>query len=283
MQRYFIEVAYKGTNYSGFQVQQNANSVQAEVEKALNTFYRFGKAVKPEEAIETATDGDKISTTPAGQQVSPPTVISLTGSSRTDAGVHALQNYFHLDMPYQLTNNTEKDIYHLNAILPGDIVIKNVFMVTPAAHCRFDAVSREYHYHIYQHKNPFLSDKAYYYPYHLDFSLLQEAAEELMLHQDFTSFSKRNSQTHTFICSLLQSRWYQEENSIVYKVKANRFLRGMVRGLTGTMLLVGRKKISLQQFKTIIEQKDCSGADFSVPGHGLFLVKVEYPAGFLNT
>jgi tRNA pseudouridine38-40 synthase len=282
MQRYFIEVAYKGTNYSGFQVQQNANSVQAEVEKALNTFYRFNKAVKTAKIEAAATDGDKITSDAPPQEVLPATTISLTGSSRTDAGVHALQNYFHLDMPYQLTANAEKDIYHLNAILPGDIVIKNILSVTPAAHCRFDALSREYHYHIYQHKNPFLSDKAYYYPYHLDFNLLQEAAAELMLHQDFTSFSKKNSQTHTFICSLLQSRWYQQEDTLVYKVKANRFLRGMVRGLTGTMLLVGRKKISLAEFKTIIEQKDCSGADFSVPGHGLFLVKVEYPAGFLN-
>jgi tRNA pseudouridine38-40 synthase len=282
MQRYFIEVAYKGTNYSGFQVQQNANSVQAEVEKALNTFYRFNKAAKSAEAAETATDVDKANITPAGQEASSPTAISLTGSSRTDAGVHALQNYFHLDVPFQLTTNAEKDMYHLNAILPGDIVIKNIIPVAPEAHCRFDAVSREYHYHIYQHKNPFLADKAYYYPYRLDAELLQQAAAELMLHQDFTSFSKRNSQVHTFICNLLQSRWEQEEGGLVYKVKANRFLRGMVRGLTGTMLLVGRKKISLPQFKTIIEQKDCSGADFAVPGHGLFLVKVEYPAGLLG-
>jgi tRNA pseudouridine38-40 synthase len=283
MQRYFIEVAYRGTNYSGFQVQQNANSVQAEVEKALNTFYRFSKAVKPLETIETVTDGDKINSNPAQQEVSPPTGISLTGSSRTDAGVHALQNYFHLDAPFQLTTNAEKDMYHLNAILPGDIVIKNIIPVDKEAHCRFDAVSREYHYHIYQHKNPFLADKAYYYPYQLDPDLLQEAATELMLHQDFTSFSKRNSQVHTFICNLLQSRWEQEEGGLVYKVKANRFLRGMVRGLTGTMLLVGREKISLPQFKAIIAKKDCSEADFAVPGHGLFLVKVEYPAVLLGT
>lgn len=250
MPRYFIEVSYKGTGYSGFQKQRNANSVQAELEKALEIFYK--------------------------QQ------FELTGSSRTDAGVHALKNYFHLDVPYQLTTNAEKDLYHLNAILPGDIVIKNIIPVTPSAHCRFDAVSREYHYHIYQQKNPFLADKAYYYPYRLDVHLLQEAAAELILHQDFTSFSKRNSQVHTFICTLLQSSWEQQQDTLVYKVKANRFLRGMVRGLTGTMLLVGRKKISLPQFKAIIEQKDCSGADFSVPGHGLFLVNVEYPQHFLS-
>jgi tRNA pseudouridine38-40 synthase len=279
MQRYFIEVAYKGTNYSGFQVQQNANSVQAEVEKALDTFYRFSKAVK---AGEVSPGSSKIASGITQPGALAAAIISLTGSSRTDAGVHALQNYFQLDVPFQLTTNAEKDIYHLNAILPGDIVIKNIIPVAPAAHCRFAAQSREYHYHIYQHKNPFLADKAYYYPYSLDVDLMQEAAAELLLHQDFTSFSKKNSQSQTSVCNLMQSRWKQEEDCLVYKVKANRFLRGMVRGLTGTMLLVGRKKISLAQFKTIIAQKDCTGADFAVPGHGLFLVKVEYPAGFLN-
>ncbi len=282
MQRYFIEVAYKGTNYSGFQVQQNANSVQAEVEKALNTFYRFSKGLNADEGEKSLDISNKSAGITKQQEILPATIIGLTGSSRTDAGVHALKNYFHLDVPYQLTTNAEKDLYHLNAILPGDIVIKNIIPVTPSAHCRFDAVSREYHYHIYQQKNPFLADKAYYYPYRLDVHLLQEAAAELILHQDFTSFSKRNSQVHTFICTLLQSSWEQQQDTLVYKVKANRFLRGMVRGLTGTMLLVGRKKISLPQFKAIIEQKDCSGADFSVPGHGLFLVNVEYPQHFLS-
>jgi tRNA pseudouridine38-40 synthase len=282
MQRYFIEVAYKGTNYSGFQVQQNANSVQAEVEKALNTFYRFDKAIQPQPAAVPISDTDKISAEPQPAEQITPHTISLTGSSRTDAGVHALQNYFHLDVPQVLTKNVSKDIYHLNAILPGDIVIKNIIPVAPAAHCRFDAVSREYHYHIYQHKNPFLADKAYYYPYKLDVDLLQQAADELMLHNDFTTFSKRNSQVHSFICTLLQSSWAEVDDTLVYKVKANRFLRGMVRGLTGTMLLVGRKKISLSQFKAIIHQKDCSGADFSVPAHGLFLVKVQYPPNYLS-
>ncbi len=282
MQRYFIEVTYKGTNYSGFQVQQNANSVQGEVEKALNTFYRVSRVLKTTEEDKTGINANAINSGATHREVLPAMRISLTGSSRTDAGVHALQNYFHLDLPPNLVSNTQKDIYHLNAILPGDIVIKNMIPVAPEAHCRFDALSREYHYHIYQQKNPFLAHSAYYYPYQLDLTLMQEAAAELMLHKDFTSFSKRNSQVHSFICTLLQSSWQKEGDSLIYKVKANRFLRGMVRGLTGTMLLVGRKKISADQFKKIIQQKDCSGADFSVPGHGLFLVKVEYPAGFLN-
>jgi tRNA pseudouridine38-40 synthase len=271
MQRYFIEVAYRGTNYSGFQVQQNAGSVQAEVEKALNTFYKkkllaqAGSNVHPGDAAE------------AELQQPGSAHITLTGSSRTDAGVHALQNYFHMDLPGAIVADAAKDIYHLNAILPGDIVIKNIQPVPAEAHCRFDALSREYHYHIYQYKNPFLAGTSYYYPFTLDIELLQQAAAELLNHQDFTSFSKRNSQVHTYICNLQQSSWHQDENGLVYKVRANRFLRGMVRGLTGTMLLAGRQKITLQQFRAIIQAKDCSGADFSVPGHGLFLVNVQYP------
>jgi tRNA pseudouridine38-40 synthase len=241
MPRYFIEVAYKGTNYSGFQKQQNANSVQAEIEKALEIFYRHK--------------------------------FELTGSSRTDAGVHALQNFFHFDFDIVIGD----DSYNLNAILPDDIVVNRIFPVAADAHCRFSATSREYHYHIYQHKNPFLQGRAYYVPYTLDMALLQAAAADIMNYTDFTSFSKRNTQVNNFNCAIVQSEWMQQDDYLVYKVKANRFLRGMVKGLVGTMLLVGKKKINLQEFKNIIESKDCTKADFSVSADGLFLVKVAYP------
>lgn len=259
MPRYFIELAYKGQQYSGFQTQRNANTVQAELEKALDIYYR-----KKLPALFPDGEG-----------------FELTGSSRTDAGVHALQNYFHVDVAEPITGDATKDCYHLNAILPGDIVVKQIVPVSDAAHCRFDALARQYGYHIYQHKDPFLSDRAYYYPFTLDFDLLQAAAALLPSYNDFTSFSKRNSQVHTHICTLSQSEWVQRPDCWVYQVKANRFLRGMVRGLTGTMLLVGRKKISLNQFAAIIEAKDCTKADFSVPGHGLFLMGVQYPQGLL--
>jgi tRNA pseudouridine38-40 synthase len=259
MPRYFIEVGYKGLHYSGFQAQDNANTVQAEVEKALGIYYRKRLPVL----------------FPGGGS------FDLTGSSRTDAGVHALQNYFQIDVAEPLTIDGTRDCYHLNAILPGDIVVKNIVAVSDTAHCRFDALARYYQYHIYGHKDPFLADRAYYYPFTLDFELLQAAAALLPGYNDFTSFSKRNSQVHTHICSLTQSEWAEEAGQWVYKVSANRFLRGMVRGLTGTMLLVGRKKIGLEQFKAIIEAKDCTKADFSVPGHGLYLMKVLYPAGVL--
>lgn len=241
MPRYFIEVSYKGTNYSGFQVQLNANSVQAEMEKALEIFYK-----QP---------------------------FVLTGSSRTDAGVHARQNFFHFDSELKIKD----DAYNLNAILPGDIVVKRIVRVNDDAHCRFDAVSREYHYYIYDQKNPFLADRAYYVPYTIDLELLQLAAKEILLHTDFTSFAKRNTQVKTFRCTISHSEWVHEDGCLVYKVTANRFLRGMVKGLVGTMLLVGKRKIDLEAFKAIIASKDCTKADFSVHPEGLFLHKVTFP------
>ncbi|MEO5682476.1 MAG: tRNA pseudouridine(38-40) synthase TruA [Chitinophagaceae bacterium] len=243
-QRYFLEVMYKGTGYSGFQVQKNApGTIQAEVEKAI-----------------------------AILQKQP---VSLTGSSRTDAGVHAWQNFFHFDFDGAINVHF---LYKLNAIMPRDIVAKNIYAVLPEAHCRFDAIARIYHYHIYRDKNPFLADRAYYYPYALDLEKMQEAAAIIKTYADFTSFSKRNTQVKTFLCSIAESGWKRDAGQLIYQVKANRFLRGMVRGLTGTMLQVGRNKISIDQFKKIIEAKDCSMADFSVPGHGLFLTGLQYPA-----
>ncbi len=245
MPRYFIEVSYKGTNYSGFQVQQNANSIQQEVERALKIFFKAE--------------------------------FELTGSSRTDAGVHALKNLFHFDAENLPDDNAlEKDIYNLNAILPADIVIKRLYKVADTAHCRFDAISREYKYFIYQHKEPFLEDRAFYFPYKLDMDKLGQAAAILLQYDDFTSFAKRNSQVNNFRCKIFKSEWLIEENTIVYNVQANRFLRGMVRGLTATMLKAGAGRISIEDFIRIIENKDATKADFAVPPQGLFLVNVRY-------
>jgi pseudouridylate synthase I len=241
MLRYFLEVAYKGTKYSGFQVQQNANTIQAEVEKAFFILHRKK--------------------------------VQLTGSSRTDAGVHALQNFFHFDFEYPLHNQF---VYKINAILPPDIVIKSIKQVSNEAHCRFDAISREYQYCIYQYKNPFLQDRAYYYPYKLDVSKLNDAASLLPGYSDFTSFSKRNTQVKTFNCKLYKSVWRMENEMLMYNVCANRFLRGMVRALTATMLKVGRQNLSVEEFKRVIELKDCTKASFAVPAHGLFLSNVYY-------
>lgn len=242
MPRYFLEIAYKGTNYSGFQSQKNANTVQAEVENAITTILK-GKIV-------------------------------LTGSSRTDTGVHALQNYFHFDFDKILSSDFA---YKANAVLPPDIVIKNITEVKEDAHCRFDAISREYNYYIYRQKDPFLKETAYYFPYKLDIEALQLAAAALKEYTDFTSFSKRNTQVKTFICKIEESKWILKGDTLIYYVKANRFLRGMVRALTATMLKVGRGQLQINDFRNIIEAKDCTKASFAVPPHGLFLSKVNYP------
>ncbi len=243
MPRFFLEVAYKGTVYSGFQKQENAVTVQSEVENALHLLYKQS--------------------------------IELTTSSRTDAGVHALQNFFHFDADIAIDERTT--LYRLNAILSKDIVIKEIVKVAGDAHSRFDAVSRSYEYHIYQKKNPFLSDRSFYYPYRLNIDALNKAASLLQSYHDYTSFSKRNTQVKTFICDIHHAEWKREGDELVFFVSANRFLRGMVRGLTGTMLKVGRSILSVDDFANIIEAKDCSKADFSVPPQGLFLMQVSYP------
>ena len=247
MPRYFLEVSYKGENYSGFQVQENAITIQSEIEKAF-------KILQKDEIV-------------------------LTGSSRTDAGVHALQNFFHFDYMKEIHPHF---IYKTNAILPGDIVVKDLIQVRPEAHCRFDAITREYKYYIYRHKNPFLKDRAYYYPYKLDVEKMDQAAEMIRTFQDFTSFSKKRTQVKSFVCNIYGSKWIKENNGLVYYVKADRFLRGMVRALVATMLLVGRNKIPLDDFKLIIEQKDATKANFSVPAQGLFLISVNYPENYFS-
>ena len=243
MPRYFIEVSYKGTGYAGFQIQQNANTVQAEVEKALQIYFR-----QP---------------------------FTLTGSSRTDAGVHALQNFFHCDT--DSIDHPEKACYHLNAILPADIVMRSIKPVADDAHCRFDALSRSYIYALYQSKDPFLQDRAYYYPYQLDMPLLQQAANALLGEHNFESFAKKNIQAHTFDCTIYKSRWIQSTDSVIeFHITGNRFLRGMVRGLVGTMLHVGRRQLTIEGFTALINSKNAALADFSTPANGLKLASVNY-------
>ena len=246
MPRYFLELSYKGTRYIGFQVQENANSVQAEVEKAFEIYFRKR--------------------------------VLMTGSSRTDTGVHALQNYFHFDLDVVIPG---KAIYNLNSILPADIVIRNFLEMPSGSHCRFDAISREYRYYLYQEKNPFMDDRAFFYPYKLNLDALSQAAGILLRYSDYAAFSKRNTQAKTSECSIQSSEWVQENGSIVYQVRANRFLRGMVRGLTGTMIQIGRGKTTLEEFESIIQSGDNTRADFAVPARGLFLCRVNFSPGYL--
>jgi tRNA pseudouridine38-40 synthase len=241
MQRYFLELAYKGTAYSGFQIQDTGVTIQSELTHALQTIFRQD--------------------------------IFLTGSSRTDAGVHALQNYFHFDTAL---NITEKDLYHLNAVLTKDISVKRIVPVLPEAHCRFDALSRSYQYRISRFKDPFLTETAWFYPYTIQKSVLDDAAALILRHKDFTSFSKRNTQVKTFQCLISQSQWVERDGCLVYEVCANRFLRGMIRGLVATMLRIARTNRPMDELEKIFDAKDCSKADFSAPAQGLCLTEVKF-------
>jgi len=251
MNRYFIEVAYNGKRYAGFQKQMNANTIQAEIEKVLSAYFK--------------------------------SEFNLTGSSRTDAGVHALQNFFHFDTEIAIVEQgAVKTIYHLNAMLPWDLVIKSIELKKSDAHCRFDALSRTYAYRIYASKNPFLADTAYYFPYTLKLEDLNAAATIIKSHSDFEAFSKRSTQVHNFNCDVMTSEWNEEDGVLTYRVSANRFLRGMVKGLVGTMLQVGRAKIDIGGFNEIIIAKNAARVNFAVPAHGLTLMEVKYDSGFIK-
>jgi tRNA pseudouridine38-40 synthase len=242
--RYFLELKFKGTNYHGWQIQENAHSVQKEINNALNTL------LKKE--------------------------IQTTGCGRTDTGVHATQFYLHFDAEL-LPVNADQFLYQLNSILPWDISVKKIIPVHSDAHVRFDATSRTYVYKIIQSKEPFLKELAHFEPAELDLELINKASEELFNYDDFKAFSKGEPDFGTTICKITEAQWNTEGETIIFKISANRFLRNMVRAIVGTLLNVGKKKTSLEEFKKIIEKGERSGAGVSVPGHGLYLSKVEYP------
>ena len=244
MPRYFLELAYKGTRYSGFQKQENANTIQAEVEKAFQILQ--------------------------GQSV------AFIGSSRTDAGVHALQNYFHFD--YDELH--PQFLYKMNAILPDEIVLKQIHIMPVDAHARFDALSRRYEYRIYQSKNPFLQDLALYYPFKIDFELMKEAAEIVKQHHTFFAFCKTKTQVKNFNCTIYKSEWLKKNEMIIYTIESNRFLRGMVRLLTASMLQVGRRKLSIKDFEGLLSSDQKCG--HSIPSQGLFLNSVKFPENYFR-
>jgi tRNA pseudouridine38-40 synthase len=241
MQTYFMAVQYKGTAYAGFQIQQNAQTIQGEVESAMAMFLRLK--------------------------------VTLTGSSRTDAGVHANRNFFHFIIDRQLSHDF---IYHVNAILPRDIVVTGLYPMQEGSHSRFDAIGRLYRYHISNRKDPFLNDRSWYLPFPLEKDRLIDAATALLGTHDYTSFAKRNAQVFTHDCTISKAEWERTPSGWVFTVQGNRFLRGMVRALVGTMVKVGRGRITQHEFEQIMRAKDCSKADFSAPAHGLFLENVLY-------
>lgn len=248
MARYFLQVRYDGTAFHGSQVQGDLPTVQLAINNALSTLLRES--------------------------------ITSFGASRTDEGVHALCNFYHFDTEQSLPDNF---MYKMNAILPDALALDMIFSPEdPELNCRFAAISRKYRYRIYYKKDPFKSRRALFYPYKLDKELLNETAAIIKEYDNFESFSKRNTQSRTFICNIMESYWEEHEDGLHYIVRGNRFLRGMVRGLVGTQLQVARGKTTVDGFRNIIEAKDCTKADFSVAGHGLYLEKIEYPEDSLT-
>jgi len=252
MSRYFLEVGYEGTTFCGFQIQDGQETVQSVVTSALQMVLKEA--------------------------------CSLTGSSRTDSGVHARQNFFHFDTD---TIITPKHIYSINSILPPTVVVHAVYAVGAESHARFDALARTYTYTVTTKKDPFLIDKAWHFPFPVPLETLQAMALELPKYQDFEAFSKKNAGNKTNICTIELSSWQAvSPSSFIYTVRANRFLRGMVRGLVGTMLKIARQsattKEAVEAFKAVIVSKDPSLCDFSTPAKGLVLETVAYPAATLQ-
>lgn len=240
--RYFIEFSYNGKNYHGFQTQPNAASVQETLTKALQLLI------------------DKS--------------IEIVGAGRTDAGVHAKQMFAHFDVENAI--DASHWLPKLNSYLPKDIVICDIFEVKEDAHARFDAISRTYEYYIHTFKDAFLNDLSWYSHQKLDLELMNKACTILFEYTDFECFSKVHTEVFTFNCTITEANWKQIGNQLIFTIKADRFLRNMVRAIVGTMVNIGSGKTSLEEFKEIIESKNRSKAGFSVPAHGLFLVKVDY-------
>ncbi len=241
--RYFIEISYLGTNYHGWQSQPNAITIQEISENCLS----------------------KILDTP----------IKLVAAGRTDKGVHANQMFAHFDIK---TKISEKDtfIHNANSFLPNEIVVKNLLLVNDNSHARFDAVSRKYEYLISLEKDPFDINKVFYFKRNLDLESMNKCCEILMQYTDFKSFSKSKSDVKTYECNIFMAKWSFDKNRMVFTIKADRFLRNMVRAIVGTLIEIGLGKISAKDFKSIIEKRDRQLAGFSVPAHGLYLKKIEY-------
>jgi tRNA pseudouridine38-40 synthase len=248
--RYFIQLSYKGTNYHGWQIQPNALTVQETLEKALSTILK--------EEVETI------------------------GAGRTDTGVHAKLFYSHFESLKEELEKDKKILFQLNGILPTDIAIHKIFAVPDDAHARFDAISRTYEYHIHRRKDPFLNDFSYFLYGNLDIEKMNKAAELLYDYTDFTSFSKLHTDVQTHNCRIIEAIWKKKDHRLIFTIKADRFLRGMVRVIVGTMLELGSGKICLAEFKKIVEDKDRSKAGVSLPAHGLILADIEYPEGLIK-
>lgn len=244
--RYFIEMAYNGATFHGWQSQNNAVTVQSETEKALSLL------------LHSKT--------------------GITGAGRTDTGVHARRYYAHFDYDSPLDELTLQNIaYRMNHLLPQSIAIYKIFRVQDDLHARFSALSRTYKYYICRNHDPFALGFSYRLTIPLNIELMNQAATELLRYKDFTCFTKSGTQNSTNICSVFESFWEEQGNFLIYTTKANRFLRNMVRAMVGTLIDVGKNKLTMDDFRHILMNGTRSDAGQSVPACGLFLEDIEYP------
>ncbi|MFB6317392.1 tRNA pseudouridine(38-40) synthase TruA [Saccharicrinis sp. FJH54] len=243
--RYFTELAYNGASFHGWQIQPNATSVQETLEKAFSLITRQN--------------------------------IQITGCGRTDTGVHARYYVAHFDTEEALSEPTQL-MYQLNRYLGADIVIYSISAVDSETHARFHAVERAYEYHIILRKDPFLKDTTLHLPYEPDVESMNKSAKLLLDYTDFTSFSKLHTDVKTNDCKILRAEWVnRSSHDLVFHIRADRFLRNMVRAIVGTLLEVGKNRMTPEEFENVIVSRNRSKAGTSVPGHALFLTDVVYP------
>ena len=241
--RYFIEIAFHGAAYAGWQKQPYGITVQSVVEKALYTVFQ--------------------------------NEVACVGAGRTDAGVHASFFIAHFDVEEDLDEG--QFIFKMNQLLPHDVSVRDVHPVNANAHARFDAVSRTYEYYITQQKDPFRLDRATYIKKLLSVDLMNQAAEVLMDFTNFKCFSKVHTQVHTYNCSIKKAFWEQKEHLLIFKIQADRFLRNMVRAIVGTLIEVGLRKRSIDELRQVIKSENRCEAGKSMPAHALFLTDIAYP------
>ena len=242
--KYFFEIAYHGKKYAGWQNQANAIGIQSIIENTLSQMFR--------------------------------TEIKIIGSGRTDTGVHCEQQFFHCEL--EKAFEYDSLIQRMNSFLPKDIVVKAIRKVKPDANARFDALERTYQYRITRKRNPFLEGLTWHYFRPLDIQTMNRAAALLQGEHDFECFSKVNTDVNHFLCNIKKAEWKERGTMLVFTITANRYLRGMVRSIVGTLLDVGSGKTSMKEFQHILQSRDRKKAGANVPAQGLYLVKVKYPS-----
>lgn len=245
--RYFVHLSYLGTNFHGWQIQPNAATVQEELNRAFSVIFN-------EE-------------------------ISVVGAGRTDTGVHAKEMWAHFDTTKPLPENL---LHRVNSFVGKEIAVYELLEVGDEAHARFDAIERSYEYHFTSVKSPFKQDLAWYFPWPIDIGKMQKATEALLQFEDFTCFSKSNTQTLTNLCTIKEARFEIMDDVFVFHITANRFLRNMVRAIVGTLVEIGQGKREVGDMQKIIEAKDRRLAGESAPAHGLYLTRVTYPKQIFN-